>query len=88
MDKSFVSSIHVNAGGTSIVNAIVAMAQGLNLNLIAEGVETDPQLEYLRILGCAEVQGCLFGKAESADKTRILLEYVGSGRAIRTMETA
>jgi len=85
IDKSFVSSIHVNAGGTSIVNAIVAMAQGLNLNLIAEGVETDPQLEYLRSLGCAEIQGWLFGKAESADKTRLLLEYVGSGRNIRTM---
>ncbi|MFT4719312.1 MAG: diguanylate cyclase (GGDEF)-like protein/PAS domain S-box-containing protein [Candidatus Azotimanducaceae bacterium] len=85
IDKSFVSSIHVNAGGTSIVNAIVAMAQGLNLNLIAEGVETDPQLEYLRSLGCAEIQGWLFGKAESADKTRLLLEHVGSGRTIRTM---
>jgi diguanylate cyclase (GGDEF)-like protein/PAS domain S-box-containing protein len=86
IDKSFVSSIHVNAGGTSIVNAIVAMAQGLNLNLIAEGVETDPQLEYLRSLGCAEIQGWLFGKAESADKTRLLLEHVSSGQTIRTMK--
>ncbi|MFT7133788.1 MAG: EAL domain-containing protein (putative c-di-GMP-specific phosphodiesterase class I) [Cyclobacteriaceae bacterium] len=62
------------------------MAQGLNLNLIAEGVETDPQLEYLRSLGCAEIQGWLFGKAESADKTRLLLEHVSSGQTIRTMK--
>ncbi|MFT4631268.1 MAG: diguanylate cyclase (GGDEF)-like protein/PAS domain S-box-containing protein [Candidatus Pseudothioglobus sp.] len=88
IDKSFVSSINVNAGGTSIVNAIVAMAQGLNLNLIAEGVETDPQLEYLRSLGCAEIQGWLFGKAESAEQTQRLLEHIGSGHAVRTMSAA
>ena len=86
IDKSIVSSIHVNAGGASIVNRIVAMAQGLSLNLITEGLETDPQLEYLRILGCAEVQGWLFGIAENADKTRLLLEHVGSGLTIRTMK--
>jgi len=88
IDKSFVSSINVNAGGTSIVNAIVAMAQGLNLNLIAEGVETDPQLDYLRSLGCAEIQGWLFGKAESAEQTQRLLEHIGSGQTVRTMKAA
>jgi diguanylate cyclase (GGDEF)-like protein/PAS domain S-box-containing protein len=85
IDKSFVGSINVNAGGTSIVNAIVAMAQGLSLNLIAEGVETDPQLDYLRGLGCAEIQGWLFGKAESADNTQRLLEQINLGINIRTM---
>ena len=83
IDKSFVGSIEVNEGGTSIVNAIVAMAQGLNLNLIAEGVETDPQLEYLRKLGCEEIQGWLFGKAESADRTRELLTQARDGIGLR-----
>jgi len=87
IDKSFVGSINVNAGGTSIVNAIVAMAQGLNLNLIAEGVETDPQLDYLRGLGCAEIQGWLFGKAENAAKTQLLLESIEQGISIRTLAT-
>jgi len=73
IDKSFVNSIHVDEGGTSIVNAIVAMALGLKLNLIAEGVETVPQLEYLKDLGCHEIQGYIFGKAESADKTKEML---------------
>jgi len=83
IDKSFVSSIEVNEGGTSIVNAIVAMAQGLKLNLVAEGVETDPQLEYLRKLGCEEIQGWLFGKAESADRTREVLTQSRGGIGLR-----
>ncbi|MEX2489258.1 MAG: EAL domain-containing protein [Pseudomonadales bacterium] len=83
IDKSFVSSINVNEGGTSIVNAIVAMAKGLNLNLVAEGVETDPQLDYLKELGCAEIQGWLFGKAEGAEYTGEILKRIMNGGVIR-----
>ncbi|MFT6750717.1 MAG: diguanylate cyclase (GGDEF)-like protein/PAS domain S-box-containing protein [Candidatus Azotimanducaceae bacterium] len=83
IDKSFVNSINVNKGGTSIVSAIVAMAQGLNLNLIAVGVETDPQLEYLKSLGCAEIQGWLFGKAESAATIQEFLNKIRDGGAAR-----
>lgn len=83
IDKSFVSSINVSESGTSIVNAIVAMAKGLHLNLVAEGVENDPQLHYLRELGCSEIQGWLFGKAESADYTHRLLEQIRNGGNIR-----
>lgn len=74
IDKSFVSSIHVSEGGTSIVDAIVAMAKGLKLNMIAEGVENIAQLEYLKELGCHEIQGFLFGKAESAEITTKMLK--------------
>ncbi len=88
IDKAFVSSIHVNDNGTSIVNAIVAMAKGLNLNLIAEGVETDPQLEYLRSLGCEEIQGYLFGKAEGAARTEEILNRVLHGDKVRSFVTA
>lgn len=73
IDRSFVSSIHVSEGGTSIVDAIVAMAKGLKLNMIAEGVENLAQLEYLKELGCHEMQGYLFGRAESAETTKKLL---------------
>lgn len=83
IDKSFVGSINVNQGATSIVDAIVAMAHGLKLNLIAEGVETDPQLEYLKSLGCAEIQGWLFGKAESAQMTSEMLDRIRRGGCIR-----
>jgi len=88
IDKAFVSSINVNEGGTSIVNAIIAMAKGLNLNLIAEGVETDPQLEYLKQLGCEEIQGYLFGKAEGADRTQEILTCVKKGDQVRALAAA
>jgi diguanylate cyclase (GGDEF)-like protein/PAS domain S-box-containing protein len=84
IDKSFVGSINVSEGATSIVDAIVAMAHGLKLNLIAEGVETDPQLEYLKSLGCAEIQGWLFGKAESAETTSKILDRIRHGGCIRS----
>ncbi|MBD3647810.1 MAG: EAL domain-containing protein [Pseudomonadales bacterium] len=83
IDKSFISSINVNESGTSIVNAIVAMAKGLKLNLIAEGVETAPQLDYLKKLGCAEIQGWLFGKAECAERTTELLDRIMKGGSLR-----
>jgi diguanylate cyclase (GGDEF)-like protein/PAS domain S-box-containing protein len=73
IDKSFVNSIHVSEGGTSIVDAIVAMAKGLKLNLVAEGVENISQLDYLKELGCHQIQGFLFGRAENADKAKQLL---------------
>lgn len=88
IDKSFVGSINVSEGGTSIVNAIVAMAKGLSLNLIAEGVETDPQLEYLKDLGCAEIQGWLFGKAAPESQTRELLQRLQQGTALREVAAA
>lgn len=47
-----------------IVNAIVNMAHGLKLNIVAEGVETETQLNYLRELGCQVIQGFYFGRAE------------------------
>ena len=88
IDKSFVSAINVSEEATSIVDAIVAMAKGLKLDLIAEGVETDPQLEYLRQLGCEVIQGYLFGKAEGAERTREILNRVGKGDDMRGLAVA
>lgn len=88
IDKSFVSSINVNEEATSIVDAIIAMAKGLKLNLIAEGVENDPQLEYLRELGCEAIQGYLFGKAEGAERTREILERIERGQSVRKLAVA
>ncbi|MCG8379589.1 MAG: EAL domain-containing protein [Proteobacteria bacterium] len=84
IDKSFIHSMHAKKGGASIVNAMVAMASGLELNLVAEGVETEKQLEYLKELGCPEIQGWLFGKAESAEQTHSILDQIMKGEKIRT----
>ena len=85
IDKSFVSSINESEEATSIVDAIVAMAKGLKLNLIAEGVETDPQLEYLKNLGCESIQGYLFGKAEGVDRTTEILNCAEQGDLLRNL---
>jgi c-di-GMP-related signal transduction protein len=63
----------VDGRDTCIVDAIASMAKGLNLHMVAEGVETVSQLNYLKHLGCVEVQGFLFGLPRSADETLELL---------------
>ncbi|MCU7842930.1 MAG: EAL domain-containing protein [Candidatus Thiodiazotropha sp. (ex Monitilora ramsayi)] len=56
MDRSFVQGIK-STGDNSIINAIIAMAKGLNLDLIAEGVEHQPQIDHLLSSGCRLAQG-------------------------------
>lgn len=67
VDQSFVKAIRRGEDGACIVNAIVAMAHGLKLQIVAEGVETDEQLTYLKSLGCHQVQGFFYGPARPAD---------------------
>jgi diguanylate cyclase len=74
IDRSFVRDIAKGSGQTGIVDGIAMMARGLNMNLMAKGVENLTQLEHLRHLGCREVQGHLYGKAISADATLDLLQ--------------
>ncbi|PVY79005.1 PAS domain S-box-containing protein/diguanylate cyclase (GGDEF)-like protein [Tamilnaduibacter salinus] len=66
VDQSFVHGIRRGEEGACIVNAIVAMAHGLELDIVAEGVETDLQLAYLRNLGCQQIQGFYYGAATPA----------------------
>lgn len=68
VDQSFVRAIRGGEDGACIVNAIVAMAHGLKLEIVAEGVETDEQLTYLRKLGCHQVQGFYYGPARPAEE--------------------
>ncbi len=69
VDQSFVHDIQNSENEACIVDAIIAMAHGLKLNIVAEGVETTRQLNYLKSLGCHELQGFFFGKARPADET-------------------
>jgi EAL domain-containing protein (putative c-di-GMP-specific phosphodiesterase class I) len=56
-----------------VIQAVVAIARGFDLHLVAEGVETEHQLEALRALGCDEMQGYLLGAPMSADEISRLL---------------
>jgi diguanylate cyclase (GGDEF)-like protein len=57
IDRSFISDVASNAGDASIVRAIISLAHGLRLKVIAEGVESEEQLGILRRMGCDQYQG-------------------------------
>jgi EAL domain-containing protein (putative c-di-GMP-specific phosphodiesterase class I) len=73
VDKSFVREITVDADSAAIADAIIAMGHSLRLTVLAEGVETEEQLVYLRARGCNRMQGYLFSKPLPPDELAQLL---------------
>jgi EAL domain-containing protein (putative c-di-GMP-specific phosphodiesterase class I) len=67
IDISFVQDMHRSAESLAMVKAIIAMAHGLHLEVIAEGVELQEQLEGLRAAGCDQIQGFYYSKPLSAE---------------------
>ena len=62
IDRSFVADVPENDDDAAIIDTIIAMAHRLNLRVIAEGVETAAQRDFLREHGCDWVQGYYFGR--------------------------
>ena len=73
IDKSFIDGLPKEQDDAAISTAIIAMAHSLRLTVIAEGVETEAQLAFLRSNACDEIQGYLFSKALPADRLVELL---------------
>ena len=73
IDKSFVRDITSDADDAAITASIISLARHLKLKVIAEGVETDEQLDYLRHYGCDEIQGYLFSPPVAADRFEQIL---------------
>lgn len=73
IDQSFVREIEHVDDPSPIVRAVIAIAAGLNLNVVAEGVEGEVQAEFLRRLGCREMQGYLYGRPMPAESIAELL---------------
>jgi len=73
IDRSFISGATENSHDTSIVNAIISLAQTLRLSVTAEGVETEEQARLLRLLRCDHMQGYLFSRPVASERIEELL---------------
>ena len=74
IDRSFVTDLPDDEDDISIVMAIIALAENLNMDIIAEGVETIEQKEFLVEHGCQNIQGYYYAKPMSAEELEILLK--------------
>ncbi|MGT2504212.1 putative bifunctional diguanylate cyclase/phosphodiesterase [Bradyrhizobium guangxiense] len=74
IDQSFIRDMLAQPDCAAIVKSVIGLARDLNIGVVAEGVETADQLEYLRQFNCDEVQGYLISRPVSADRVPALLE--------------
>ncbi|CAB5630697.1 MULTISPECIES: putative bifunctional diguanylate cyclase/phosphodiesterase [Pseudomonas] len=82
IDRGFVRDLEQDSDDAAIVSAIVALGQALGLRIVAEGVETDRQQDFLTRLGCDSLQGYLLGQPVPAE------QFMGKLQAMRQESTA
>jgi EAL domain-containing protein (putative c-di-GMP-specific phosphodiesterase class I) len=86
LDQSFIRDAGENEGDVAITRAIIAMAHSLKLSVVAEGVETQAQIDLLLSLGCTMVQGFMLGRPLPAAATaKLLRESVTTTDAVATV---
>jgi EAL domain-containing protein (putative c-di-GMP-specific phosphodiesterase class I) len=76
IDRSFISRITTSPRSKELVRTIVTMGLNLELDVIAEGIETSEELDFVRALGCSHGQGYLFSRPVRAEAFRDLLQPV------------
>ena len=75
IDRSFITDIGKNPKTEAIITAIIVLAKTMNLDVIAEGVETDEQADFVMQKGCSDIQGFLYSAALPEEQfTRLLSE--------------
>jgi diguanylate cyclase (GGDEF)-like protein len=80
IDRSFVRDLDADSGSATIARGVISIAHRLGLRVVAEGVETEQQIEFLRRHGCDEVQGYLIARPMSAAAATA---YLGSQEGVR-----
>ena len=85
IDQSFIRDITTSQNDAAIVQTIIAMSELLGLKVIAEGVETEMQREFLSLRGCIVYQGYLFGKPMPIDQFEEHLNTIGVNFLDRNM---
>jgi EAL domain-containing protein (putative c-di-GMP-specific phosphodiesterase class I) len=86
IDRSFVKDLHKDADDAAICAAILAMSTQLGLNVVAEGVETMEQLEFLRSHGCHHIQGYVCSRPLSATQFFAMLQDIGQADTASVIE--
>lgn len=74
IDQSFINNINLNTSDEVIIQSIISLAKKLNLEIVAEGVETQKQLEFLQSNHCEEVQGFYFSKPVTTSELETILQ--------------
>jgi diguanylate cyclase (GGDEF)-like protein len=82
IDKSFVSELADNADDQAIAMAVISLGHKLNLRVIAEGVETEQQRDFLHANECDEMQGYLFSRPVPADEIEAMFDCQAAGVAL------
>jgi len=90
IDRSFVHGMGADPHSTTIVSAVVSLGHSLGMDVLAEGVETEPELSALAAMGCDQAQGFIFSRAVTAATIRAAVKIADlrerSARAVRTPE--
>lgn len=81
IDQSFVRNLDATGNARLIVRSVIGLGRSLGITTTAEGIETEAQLEQLRLEGCEEGQGYLFSRPVSAAAIRDLVANLGRNAA-------
>jgi EAL domain-containing protein (putative c-di-GMP-specific phosphodiesterase class I) len=82
VDKSFIHRLHSDMASRTVTESIIALGRALNLEIVAEGIETEQELEYLRSHGCDQAQGFYVCKPLPGDAFRA---WYRAGRSMPAM---
>ncbi len=85
IDRSFVNDVPADPDDVTIVRAVIALAHELDMEVVAEGVENEAQVEFLREAGCDEIQGYLVSRPVPAEQ---LAELLAARTAVPAVATA